>query len=85
MAQEIIDNESFEKKIEEKILERFNRYYKDIKDMRKFLKNGFKSNDDFKKFYELYTQIEWKKDYENVKAYINDYEELKRFITYSFK
>lgn len=85
MAQEITDNESFEKQIEEKILERFNRYYKDIKSMRKFLKNGFKSNDDFKKFYELYCQIEWKKDYENVKAYINNYEELKKFITYSFK
>lgn len=78
------NNELFEKKIEEKLLERFDRYYHDIKKMKKLIKHGFNSNEDFKKFYELYVQIGYKKDYENVKVYIDYYEELKKFTTFSF-
>lgn len=83
-SNEITNDESFEKKIELKLLERFNRYYHDIKKMKKLIKHGFNSEDDFKKFNELYFQIENRKDYINVKAYMNDYKELKNFITYSF-
>ena len=45
----------------------------------------FNSKEDFKNFFELYYQIEYKKDYVNVKEYINYYQELKRFTTFSFK
>lgn len=75
----------FKKKIEEKLLERFDRYYHDIKKMKKLIKHGFNSNEDFKNFYDLYVQIGYKKDYENIKAYIDYYEELKKFTTFSFK
>lgn len=79
------NNNLFEKKIEEKLLERINRYYHDIKKMKKLIKKGFNSDEDFKNFYELYNQIEWNHDYKCIKAYINDYETLKKFTTYSFK
>jgi hypothetical protein len=82
---EITNDESFEKKIELKLLERFNRYYHDIKKMKKLIKHGFNSEDDFKKFNELYFQIENRKDYINVKVCMNYYRELKNFTTYSFK
>lgn len=78
-------NNSFEKQIEEKLLERMNRYYHDIKKMKKIIKNGFNSEEDFKKFYELECQIEWNKDYTNVCSRVGTYQSLKKFITYSFK
>ena len=81
----INNNKPFEKQIEEKLLERFDRYYHDIKKMRKLIKKGFKSDEDFKNLYELYCQIEYKKDYQNVIASMDNYKTLRKFITYSFK
>ena len=75
----------FEKQIEEKILERMNRYYHAIKKMKKIIKNGFNSEDDFKKFYELENKIAWDKDFSNVCSYVGNYKKFKDLTTYSFK
>jgi hypothetical protein len=67
-----------------KISERFNRYYKDIKELNEIIKNGLKTDDDFKKYYNKLNDIENKKDYFNVTYSINQYKDFKNLLTFSF-
>lgn len=67
-----------------KISERFNRYYNDIKELKKIINNGFKSENDFKLYYDKLNDIENKQDYFNVKYSINQYKDFKKLLTFSF-
>lgn len=73
-----------ETNVTNKISERFNRYYKDIKQLKKIINKGFKTEEDFKAFYEKYNDIEFKHDYSNVKYYIDHLEQFKKMLTYTF-
>ena len=80
-----ISNESFESVVEEKILERFNRYANRILEIKDILKGGFKTEQDFKNFFDLCDKIEGENDYMCVKADMRSYYSLKQLITYSYK
>ena len=81
----IVSDELFKKKIEEKILERFNRYVSRVLEMKGMLKGGFKTGQDFKNFYDLFNKIEYEQDFLNVKTDIDYYHSLRQLITYSYK
>ena len=80
-----IPDESFENVVEEKILERFNRYVNRILEIKDMLKGGFKTEQDFKNFFELYNKTENENDYMCVKADMRSYYSLRQLITYSYK
>lgn len=79
------EKESFEKNVEEKILERFNRYTTKILELKDILKGGFKTEQDFKNFFELCGEVEDENDYMCVKADIRSYYSLRQLTTYSYK
>lgn len=81
----ITPDESFKSMVEEKILERFNRYVSRILEIKDILKDGFKTEQDFKKFFELCDKIEDENDYMCVKADMRSYYSLRQLITYSYK
>lgn len=81
----IVPDELFKGRVEDKILERFNRYVSRILEMKGMLKNGFKTEQDFRNFYDLFNKIENEQDFLNVKADIDYYHSLRRLITYSYK
>ena len=80
-----ISNESFEGVVEEKILERYCRYANRILEIKDILKGGFKTEQDFKNFFDLCDKIEGENDYMCVKADMRSYYSLKQLITYSYK
>lgn len=80
-----ISNESFESVVEEKILERFNRYANRILEIKDILKGGFKTEQDFKNFFDLCDKTEGENDYMCVKADMRSYYSLRQLITYSYK
>ena len=81
----IVSDELFKEKIEDKILERFNRYVNRVLEMKNLLKSGFKTGQDFRNFYDLFHKIENEQDFLNVKVDIDYYHSLRRLITYSYK
>ena len=81
----ITPNESFKSMVEEKILERFDRYVTRILEIKDILKGGFKTEQDFKNFFELCNKTEDENDYMCVKADIRSYYSLRQLITYSYK
>lgn len=81
----IVSDELFKEKIEEKVLERFNRYISRILEMKKIIKDGFKSEQDFKNFFDLSNKIEDENDLINVKIDIQYYRSLRQLINCSFK
>lgn len=80
-----VSDELFKEKIEEKILERFNRYISRVLEMKNILKSGFKTGQDFRNFYDLFNKIENEQDFLNVKVDIDYYHSLRQLITYSYK
>lgn len=81
----IVSDELFKEKIEDKILERFNRYVSRIIEMKNILKDGFKSEQDFKNFFDLSNKMENESDLLNVKIDVQYYYSLRQLINCSFK
>lgn len=80
-----ISNESFEGVVEEKILERYCRYVDKVLKVKDILKGGFKTEQDFKNFFDLCNKIEDENDYMCVKADMRSYYSLRQLTTYSYK
>lgn len=80
-----VSDELFKEKIEDKILERFNRYISRILEIKNILKDGFKSEQDFKNFFHLSDKMENENDLLNVKIDVQYYYSLRQLINCSFK
>lgn len=73
----IVSDELFKGRVEDKILERFNRYVSRVLEMKGMLKAGFKTGQDFRNFYDLFDKIENEQDFLNVKNNIDYYHSLR--------
>lgn len=81
----LVPDESFKCMVEEKILERYCRYVDKVLKLKDILKRGFKTEQDFKKFFDLCDKIEGENDYMCIKADMRSYYSLRQLITYSYK